>query len=76
MNSIDVYIGRRLNEARLACGLAPNDAAARLEISVDALAQIESGEMRASASLIFQATRAYDYPLAQMFETTVAVNDP
>ncbi|MBO0662484.1 helix-turn-helix domain-containing protein [Jiella sp. MQZ9-1] len=51
---IDVFVGKRLREARRAAGVSAEELAVALDVSPDRLLRFECGEERIGASLLHQ----------------------
>lgn len=75
VSSIDVLIGRRLRDARIRAGLDRLQAGRILAVAAAELDAIERGEVRARADFLYEATRTYGLPLADLFHPPQADND-
>jgi len=60
-------LGERIRERRKVVGLSLRALAARLEISVSALSQIETGRSHPSVASLYEIARALDVPLDSLF---------
>src|SRR5579862_6186753 len=65
---IDVYVGRQLRLARELAGLTQTDIGRKLGMSFQVVQKYEQGEIRVSASRLFQLSVLMDKPVAYFFE--------
>jgi transcriptional regulator with XRE-family HTH domain len=64
---IDIYVGRRLREARLLAGLNQEQLGDALGVSFQAVQKYESGANRLSASRLLLAAKALGRPTSYFF---------
>jgi transcriptional regulator with XRE-family HTH domain len=62
------HLGARLRQLRLDAGLSLRELAARLEISVSAISQIERGVLQPSVNRLIAIVTALGVPLARVFD--------
>jgi len=65
---IDVHVGRQLRLARELAGLTQTDVGRELAMSFQVVQKYEQGEIRVSASRLFQLSALLDKPIAYFFE--------
>lgn len=65
---IDVHVGRQLRLARELAGLTQTDIGKKLGMSFQVVQKYEQGEIRVSASRLFQLSVLMDKPVAYFFE--------
>jgi len=66
--SVDVYIGARMRDRRIALGLTQEDLGQKLGVSFQQVQKYENGSNRVSAARLFEICEALDVSLASMFE--------
>ena len=66
--SVDVYIGARMRDRRIALGLTQEDLGQKLGVSFQQVQKYENGSNRVSAARLFEICEALDLSLASMFE--------
>ena len=66
--SVDVYIGARMRDRRLALGLTQEALGQKLGVSFQQVQKYENGSNRVSAARLFEICEALDVSLASMFE--------
>ena len=64
---IDVHVGRQLRLARELAGLTQTDIGRKLGMSFQVVQKYEQGEIRVSASRLFQLSTLMDKPVAYFF---------
>jgi transcriptional regulator with XRE-family HTH domain len=67
LSDVDLFVGRRVEHFRLAAGFSLQQLAELLEIPADELLEMERGENRISASMLFAISRALKRPMAAFF---------
>ncbi len=65
---IDVHVGRQLRLARELAGLTQTDIGRKLGMSFQVVQKYEQGEIRVSASRLFQLSVLMDKPVAYFFD--------
>ena len=65
---IDVHVGRQLRLARELAGLTQTDIGKKLGMSFQVVQKYEQGEIRVSASRLFQLSVLMDKPVTYFFE--------
>jgi DNA-binding XRE family transcriptional regulator len=66
--AVDVYIGARMRDRRLAIGLTQQDLAKTLGVSFQQVQKYEIGLNRVSAARLFEICDVLDVSIASMFE--------
>jgi transcriptional regulator with XRE-family HTH domain len=66
---VDVYVGRRLREARLLAGLNQSELGDAIGVSFQAVQKYETGSNRLSASRLFQAAKVLGRPVSFFFDS-------
>ena len=66
--SVDVYIGARMRDRRIALGLTQEELGQKLGVSFQQVQKYENGSNRVSAARLFEICEALDVSLASMFE--------
>jgi transcriptional regulator with XRE-family HTH domain len=66
--SVDVYIGARMRDRRIALGLTQEELGQKLGVSFQQVQKYENGSNRVSAARLFEICEALDLSLASMFE--------
>jgi len=67
-HATDVHIGKRLREARLACGLSQDQLGKRLGVSFQQVQKYEKGTNRIGGSRLWDICRILDMPVSFFFE--------
>ncbi|MGH7090673.1 MAG: helix-turn-helix domain-containing protein [Stellaceae bacterium] len=65
---VDIYVGRRLRLARELAGLTQVEVGTRLGMSFQVIQKYEQGEIRVSASRLFQLSRLLAAPVEYFFD--------
>ena len=65
---VDIYVGRRLREARLLAGLNQAQLGQAIGVTFQAVQKYETGSNRISASRLFQAAKVLHRPIAFFFD--------
>jgi transcriptional regulator with XRE-family HTH domain len=66
--AVDIYIGARMRDRRLALGLTQEALGQKLGVSFQQVQKYENGSNRVSAARLFEICEALDVSLASMFE--------
>ena len=66
--AVDIYIGARMRDRRLALGLTQEALGQKLGVSFQQVQKYENGSNRVSAARLFEICEALDLSLASMFE--------
>ena len=66
--AVDIYIGARVRDRRIALGLSQDVLGEKLGVSFQQVQKYERGVNRISAARLFEICRALKLPLASMFE--------
>jgi len=72
---IDIHVGRQLRLARELAGLTQTDIGRQLGMSFQVVQKYEQGEIRVSASRLFQLSALLDRPVGYFFEGFEAAPD-
>lgn len=72
---IDIHVGRQLRLARELAGLTQTDIGKQLSMSFQVVQKYEQGEIRVSASRLFQLATLLDKPVGYFFEGFEAAPD-
>ena len=67
-NLVDVHIGFKIKQLREARHLSQSELAHKLELSVQRLADLESGNSQLSIRQLFELTDILEVPIAYFFE--------
>ena len=68
INAVDIYIGARMRERRLALNLSQAGLGEVLGVSFQQVQKYESGKNRVSAARLFEICRILNLSLSSMFE--------
>jgi transcriptional regulator with XRE-family HTH domain len=68
INAVDIYIGARMRERRLALNLSQADLGEVLGVSFQQVQKYEGGKNRVSAARLFEICKILDLSLSSMFE--------
>jgi transcriptional regulator with XRE-family HTH domain len=68
LRETDVYIGRRLRQARLACGLSQDALGKMLGVTYQQVQKYETGANRIGGSRLWDLCRVLDVPVGFFFE--------
>ncbi len=68
MSAIDRHVGMRLASLREGRRFSLLEVAQGLELEVEQLPKLESGQIRIEAGLLFSAAKYFDVPIAYFFE--------
>ena len=68
INAVDIYIGARMRERRLALNLSQAGLGEMLGVSFQQVQKYEGGKNRVSAARLFEICRILNLSLSSMFE--------
>ena len=68
INAVDIYIGARIRERRLALNLSQAGLGEVLSVSFQQVQKYEGGKNRVSAARLFEICRILNLSLSSMFE--------
>jgi transcriptional regulator with XRE-family HTH domain len=68
INAVDIYIGARMRERRLALNLSQAGLGKMLGVSFQQVQKYEGGKNRVSAARLFEICRILNLSLSSMFE--------
>ena len=72
VHPVDIHVGRKIREARLARGLTQSGVAKQLGLSFQQLQKYETGYNRVSASKLFELSQLLEVPPSFFFEGLVS----
>lgn len=67
-NPVDVYVGSRMAERRTHLGLSQSALAKEVGVSFQAIQKYEAGEVRISASRLYDIAKSLDTPTSYFFD--------
>jgi len=72
---VDIYVGSRLRQRRIALGISPPKLAAALGIAYQQLYKHEQAKNHISSSRLYELSKALDVPITFFFEGIEGTDD-
>ncbi len=74
-DEVDKYVGTRLREVRLLCGVSQEKLAETIDLTFQQIQKYERGTNRLSASRLYQLATVFQVPIAYFYEGLGSAQD-